>query len=67
MLDCPPFGRAAFEIVSPDTTPAERVQELRRLIRHHDERYYILNLTEITDAEYDALMFLPDYVISRDR
>jgi DNA ligase (NAD+) len=37
-------------------TPAERVAELRRLIRHHDERYYILNAPELTDAEFDALM-----------
>ncbi|OFW06324.1 MAG: hypothetical protein A3I61_06315 [Acidobacteria bacterium RIFCSPLOWO2_02_FULL_68_18] len=37
-------------------TPAERIAELRRLIRHHEERYYILNEPEIADAEFDALM-----------
>jgi DNA ligase (NAD+) len=37
-------------------SPADRVQELRRLIRHHDERYYIHNEPEITDGEFDALM-----------
>ena len=37
-------------------TPADRIQELRRLIRHHDERYWILNAPEVTDGEYDALM-----------
>ena len=37
-------------------TPAERIEELRRLIRHHEERYYILNDPEIADAEFDALM-----------
>ena len=37
-------------------TPAERIDELRRLIRHHEERYYILNDPEIADAEFDALM-----------
>jgi DNA ligase (NAD+) len=37
-------------------SPADRVQELRRLIRHHDERYYIHNEPEITDSEFDALM-----------
>jgi DNA ligase (NAD+) len=42
--------------VSPETTPADRVQELRRLIRYHDERYYILNQPELTDGEFDALM-----------
>ncbi|HZI79491.1 MAG TPA: NAD-dependent DNA ligase LigA [Vicinamibacterales bacterium] len=42
--------------MSPETTPVERIQELRRLIRHHDERYWILNQPEVTDGEYDALM-----------
>jgi len=42
--------------VSPETKPADRVQELRRLIRYHDERYHVLNDPEIADAEYDALM-----------
>ena len=37
-------------------TPAERIEELRRLIRHHEERYYVLNDPEIADAEFDALM-----------
>ena len=37
-------------------TPAERIAELRRLIRHHEECYYILNAPEIADAEFDALM-----------
>ncbi|MBI3048311.1 MAG: NAD-dependent DNA ligase LigA [Acidobacteria bacterium] len=37
-------------------TPAERIAELRRLIRHHEERYYVLNEPEIADAEFDALM-----------
>ena len=37
-------------------TPAERIEELRRLIRDHEERYYILNQPEIADAEFDALM-----------
>ena len=36
--------------------PAERIAELRRLIRYHEERYYILNDPEIADAEFDALM-----------
>jgi DNA ligase (NAD+) len=38
------------------SNPAGRVQELRRLIRYHDERYYIHNQAEIADGEFDALM-----------
>jgi DNA ligase (NAD+) len=34
----------------------KRVNELRRLIAHHDQRYYTLDRPEISDAEYDALM-----------
>jgi DNA ligase (NAD+) len=37
-------------------TLAERIDELRRLIRHHEECYYVLNVPEIADAEFDALM-----------
>ena len=33
-----------------------RVAELRAQIAHHDERYYVLDEPEITDAEYDKLM-----------
>ena len=36
--------------------PSERIEELRRLIRHHEERYYVLNDPEIADVEFDALM-----------
>jgi len=36
--------------------PAERIAELRRLIRYHEERYYVLNDPEVADAEFDALM-----------
>jgi DNA ligase (NAD+) len=35
---------------------ADRIEELRRLIRHHEERYYVLNSPEIADVEFDALM-----------
>ena len=37
-------------------SPAERIAELRRLIRYHEERYYILSDPEIADVEFDALM-----------
>ena len=33
----------------------QRLEELRRLIRHHDHRYYVLDSPEISDAAYDAL------------
>ncbi len=34
---------------------ASRAEELRRLIEHHTERYYLLDDPEISDAEFDAL------------
>jgi DNA ligase (NAD+) len=37
-------------------TPADRLADLRARIRHHEERYYVLNDPEISDAEFDALM-----------
>ena len=36
--------------------PVDRISELRRLIRFHEERYYVLDDPEIADAEFDALM-----------
>jgi DNA ligase (NAD+) len=33
-----------------------RIVELRRLINHHNYRYYILDAPTISDGEYDALM-----------
>jgi len=35
--------------------PAARIEALRRLIRHHDRKYYVEHSPEISDAEYDAL------------
>jgi DNA ligase (NAD+) len=37
-------------------TPSARAAELRALIEHHDERYYLHDAPEIPDADYDALM-----------
>ncbi|MDA1183412.1 MAG: NAD-dependent DNA ligase LigA [Acidobacteria bacterium] len=37
-------------------TPTDRIEELRFLIRHHEERYYVLDAPEIADGEFDALM-----------
>jgi DNA ligase (NAD+) len=36
--------------------PEERIHELRRLIRRHEELYYVHDAPEIADAEFDALM-----------
>ena len=33
----------------------KRIEELRRLIEHHNYRYYVLDDPEVSDAEYDAL------------
>ena len=37
-------------------TAAERIEALRREIRHHDERYYLDASPEISDQQFDALM-----------
>src|SRR6516225_338443 len=36
--------------------PVQRLQELRAQIRHHEERYYVPDAPEISDAEFDALL-----------
>jgi DNA ligase (NAD+) len=36
--------------------PADRIQELRSLIRHHEERYYVHSAPEIADYEFDQLL-----------
>ena len=36
--------------------PATRIDELRRRIRYHEDRYYIDSAPEISDAEFDELM-----------
>jgi len=38
------------------TDPEARIDELRRLVVHHNERYYVHDDPEIGDAEYDALI-----------
>ncbi|WP_017926917.1 NAD-dependent DNA ligase LigA [Thioalkalivibrio sp. HL-Eb18] len=35
---------------------AERIEQLRRQIEHHNYRYYVLDDPEVSDAEFDALM-----------
>jgi DNA ligase (NAD+) len=48
-------GEAAGEAAAP-FDPAERVEQLRATIRHHNKRYYELDEPEIPDAEWDELM-----------
>ncbi|MPZ19589.1 MAG: NAD-dependent DNA ligase LigA [Luteitalea sp.] len=43
-------------IFPPSSPPQDRIDELRRLIRYHEERYYIHNDPDISDAEFDALV-----------
>ena len=38
------------------TTTAEQIEDLRERIRYHEERYYVLDDPEISDAEFDTLM-----------
>jgi DNA ligase (NAD+) len=43
-------------VARAETTAAAReVDELRRIIREHDHRYYVLDAPTISDAEYDRL------------
>ncbi|MGE0756153.1 MAG: NAD-dependent DNA ligase LigA [Pirellulaceae bacterium] len=41
---------------SSGANPADRVAELRRVIQHHDRRYYVDAAPEISDLEYDRLV-----------
>src|SRR5262245_15014018 len=38
------------------SNPAERIFELRGLIRHHEEQYYVHNAPEVSDEEFDKLL-----------
>lgn len=42
--------------MSPAGSPAQRIADLRRQIRHHEERYYVFDAPEIADVEFDALV-----------
>ncbi len=39
-----------------EAAPQDRVAELRRLLEHHNHRYYVLDDPEVSDADYDALL-----------
>jgi DNA ligase (NAD+) len=41
---------------SPDSSQAQRAEELRAELRRHEHLYYVLDAPEITDAAYDTLM-----------
>ena len=43
-------------VVQDQTAIFQRVEELRRVINYHNNRYHVLDDPEITDGEYDALM-----------
>src|SRR6516165_10206356 len=36
--------------------PLDRITELRDLVRHHEERYYIQGAPEVSDEEFDKLL-----------
>src|SRR5215471_14460236 len=38
------------------SNPAERIFELRQLIRHHEEQYYVHSTPEVSDEEFDTLL-----------
>jgi DNA ligase (NAD+) len=38
------------------TAPEQRLKELRDLIRHHEERYYVHNAPDVSDDEFDRLL-----------
>jgi len=50
----PGSARAPGDATAPAAARA-RAEELRRQIREHDHRYYVLDAPTIPDAEYDAL------------
>ena len=53
----PPDARSAAAAPTAHELDApQRVEELRALIVHHNQRYYELDAPEVSDAEYDALL-----------
>jgi DNA ligase (NAD+) len=42
-------------VARSETSAAERLRELRRLVAHHQYRYYVLDEPEIADSEFDRL------------
>ncbi len=51
-----PFQAGLFsEATSTQPSAAERIHELRSLIRQHDYQYYVLDAPTVSDNEYDGL------------
>ncbi|OCA03138.1 NAD-dependent DNA ligase LigA [Akkermansia glycaniphila] len=44
-----------FDFASRQATPAQRAEELRRILRRNNDLYYAKAAPEISDAEYDKL------------
>ncbi len=54
-------GNAPFDDQAPERneellTAADEIEGLRNQIRHHEQRYYVLDDPEISDYEFDQLM-----------
>lgn len=49
------MSAAQAGLFDDEASIAARIEELRREIREHDYRYYVLNAPTISDAAYDAL------------
>ena len=41
---------------TPPTDAVQRVEQLRELIEYHNERYFVFDEPEVSDAEFDALV-----------
>ena len=41
---------------APDKKNDKKIEVLREMIRHHEDRYYVLDAPEIKDADFDKLM-----------
>jgi DNA ligase (NAD+) len=50
-----PMQLSLLDTASPEDTARTRVDELRRLLEHHNRLYYVLDAPTISDAEYDEL------------
>ena len=51
-----PFQAGLFsEAASSQPSTAERIHQLKALIREHDYQYYVLDAPSVSDNEYDGL------------
>ena len=59
MSETPPHGGgppADGDGPADRSNASQRAEELRAQIAHHDQRYYLEDSPEISDADYDALV-----------